>query len=134
VPFHPAGCDRRAGLARAADEAAQAGILILSAREANDAPCWPGALPQVLGIRLDWEWPRAGYRPDGNGFAASGYPRPIPGVPQQRNLYGISFAVAQMSGFAALAVEHLGALPRSPARLASVREALAAEARRLTSA
>jgi subtilisin family serine protease len=113
--------------ARAADEAAWAGTLILAAREANEAPCYPGALPPVLGIGLDWDWPRTGYRPDGEGFATSGYPRPIPGVPQQRNLYGISFAVAQMSGFAALATESLEVSPRSPARLSSIREALAAE-------
>jgi len=116
--------------ARAADEAAQAGILIVAAREANDAPCWPGALPQVLGIGLDWDWPRTGYRPDGDGFAAPGYPRPIPGVPLQRNLYGISFAVAQMTGFAALATQQLGAA-RSAGRASAIRDALSAEAQRL---
>jgi len=39
---------------------------------------------------------------------ASGYPRPIPGVQPRRNLYGISFAVAQASGFAARAALALG--------------------------
>ena len=38
-------------------------------------------------------------------FFASGYPRPLPGVPPARNLNGISFAVANMSGFVARACE-----------------------------
>jgi hypothetical protein len=29
---------------------------------------------------------------------ASGYPRPIPGVPPERNLRGVSFAVANATG------------------------------------
>ena len=33
------------------------------------------------------------------GFASSGYPRPIVGVPVERNLSGISFAVANAVGF-----------------------------------
>jgi len=37
---------------------------------------------------------------------ASGYPRPIPGVPNSRNLNGISFAVANTTGvLAALLVD-----------------------------
>ena len=34
-------------------------------------------------------------------FYASPYPRPIPGVPVERNLQGASFAVANMTGFVA---------------------------------
>ena len=33
---------------------------------------------------------------------ASGYPRPIPGVPPERNLKGISFAVANATGILCL--------------------------------
>ncbi len=121
--------------ARVAAEALEAGILIIAAYEANDAPCYPGALPQVLGVGLDWDCPRDRYRIDtieGEELViASGYPRPIPGVPLQRNLYGISFAVAQMSGFAALACERIGAVSRSAARVAAIRAALADEAGRL---
>lgn len=85
-----------------ADEAVAAGALIVAAREAEGAPCWPGCLPQVLGVGLDWDVPRGvpGIGADGVVYA-SGYPRPIPGVPQQRNLYGISFAVAQLTGWVA---------------------------------
>jgi hypothetical protein len=36
---------------------------------------------------------------------ASGLPRPIPGVPPERNLQGTSFAVANTTGMLALALE-----------------------------
>jgi hypothetical protein len=38
-------------------------------------------------------------------FLASGYPRDIPGVPRERNLKGLSFAVANVSGFVARALD-----------------------------
>ncbi|CAN5385680.1 hypothetical protein BH10PSE13_BH10PSE13_11060 [soil metagenome] len=119
----------RAAFARIADEAKEAGVLLVAAREANDQPCYPGALPDVLGVGIDWDVPRERYRTAIGDEAAllyaSGYPRPIPGVPLQRNLYGVSFAVAQVSGFAALACEASGL--RDPAAL---RQALVGEADR----
>ncbi len=36
---------------------------------------------------------------------ASGFPRPIPGVPPDQNVSGLSFAVANASGFLALVLE-----------------------------
>jgi subtilisin family serine protease len=102
----------RAAFAAVVEEAAAAGVVIVAAREANGAPCYPGSLDGVIGVDVDWDCPRTGYgvRWDGDSpiFHASGYPRPIPGVPPQRNLYGVSFAVAQVSGFAARACERLG--------------------------
>ncbi len=97
---NPAHADVFAALA---DEAAAAGALIVAAREAQGEPCWPGCLPQVLGVGLDWAIPRGSPCLDASGqvVMASGYPRPIPGVSQQRNLYGISFAVAQVTGWIA---------------------------------
>jgi hypothetical protein len=44
-------------------------------------------------------------------FFASGYPRPLPGRPVNRNLYGISFAAANLTGIIARALE--GASDRS---------------------
>lgn len=85
------------------------GALIVAAREAGGLPCWPGALADVLGVGLDWDVPRGHRRIENGVLYASGYPRPIPGVPQQRNLYGISFATAQASGFAARVCEGLRA-------------------------
>ena len=86
-----------------AQEAAAQGVLIVAAFEAEGQPCWPGCLPQVLGVGLDWDLPRGKPRlgADGHVVMASGYPRPIPGVEPRRNLYGVSFAVAQVSGWIA---------------------------------
>lgn len=88
--------------------AARAGVLLVAAREANEAPCYPGCLPTVLGVGLDWDCPRDACRIEAGVLHASGYPRPIPGVPPRRNLYGISFAVANMTGLAARACERTG--------------------------
>lgn len=97
---NPAHADVFAGLAQ---EAAGQGALIVAAFEAEGQPCWPGCLPQVLGVGLDWDLPRGKPRlgADGRMVIASGYPRPIPGVAPRRNLYGVSFAVAQVSGWMA---------------------------------
>ena len=69
----------------------------------------PGSLPGVVSVQLDWNCPRDEYRvADVDGvtvFRASGFPRPIPGVPPERNLNGISFAVANMTGFVARALQ-----------------------------
>jgi len=99
----------RDAFVRAAEDAAAAGVVLVAARSVDGISCWPGALPGVIGVELDWDCPRGRYRVadiDGTpAFFASGYPRPIEGVPPTRNLYGVSFAVAQMSGLAALALE-----------------------------
>jgi hypothetical protein len=121
--------------AEAAGRAAEAGIVMVAARTANEMPCYPGMLDDVLGTELDWDCPSSFYRVEqGEGaqfFHASGYPRPIPGVPLQRNLYGISFAVARMAGFAALACEQLGKGEPQGKRLDRVRDLLRAEQSRL---
>jgi len=88
------------------------GSIILAASEADGTPCLPGSLPDVIGVGLDWDIPREFCRVEtgrveGGRIIASGYPRPIEGVPLRRNLYGISFAVAQASGLAACAVQAL---------------------------
>jgi subtilisin family serine protease len=105
---------------------ANRGTLLVAAREANGTPCYPGCLPGVFGVGLDWDVPRDTYRveaQDGRAvFYASGYPRPIPGVPQTRNLYGISFAVANMCG---LIIRQSGQeAATGPARFAAVEASL----------
>jgi hypothetical protein len=79
------------------------GTLIVAAREANGELCYPGSLPGVINVGLDWEVPRETYQleqlPEGPIFFASGYPRSLPGMSRERNLHGISFAVANMCGF-----------------------------------
>jgi subtilisin family serine protease len=87
--------------------AAAAGLVLVAA----DASL-PGELPGVIGVALDWECPRHQYRCSRAGsrplFHASGYPRSIPGVPDRHNLHGISFAVANLTGFAACARQACG--------------------------
>jgi len=85
--------------------------VIVSAVEAAGRPVLPGSLPGAIGVGLDWDCPRDEYRcalQDSQPvFFASGYPRSVPGVPPNRNLNGISFAVANMTGFVARAREAL---------------------------
>jgi subtilisin family serine protease len=84
-------------------------VLLVAAREVDAQSCLPGSLPGVFGVGLDWDMPRNLYRcaqtPGGIGYFTSGYPRSLPGVPRERNLHGISFAVANMTGFVARACE-----------------------------
>jgi hypothetical protein len=102
--------------------------LLVAAREANGQACYPGSLPNVLSVDLDWDCPRDAFRcaasADQMTFCASGYPRPVPGVPPTRNLHGISFAVANMAGFVARACELVAAGSEPRARLLGVREML----------
>lgn len=107
-------------LVRAVERAHAAGVVLIAAGGHHDGPCWPGAMAGVIAVGLDWDCPRDAWRIDGSGaLVASGYPRPIPGVPPRRNLHGVSFAVAQMSGFACRALPHLPPGPARPAALAA---------------
>ena len=77
------------------------GPRIVAAREVDGELCYPGCLPGVVGVGLDWEIERASYRLQDGIYYASGYPRPAPGMPVRRNLNGISFAVANVTGLIA---------------------------------
>lgn len=92
-------------LTTAVAEANARGVLIVAAEEDEGTRYYPGSLTGVVPVRLDWACPRDTYRVvesrEGVSFLASGYPRPIPGVPPANNLKGISFAVANMTGFVA---------------------------------
>lgn len=63
----------------------------------------PGSLPGIVGVDADRDCPRDTYRYASGAFYASPFPRPIPGVPVERNLQGVSFAVANLTGLAAAA-------------------------------
>ena len=83
---------------------------VIAAAPDGHANWLPGALAGVVGVELDWtcardrctiaisDEPRVRIR-------ASGYPRPIPGVPKEQNVKGQSFAVANATGLLALATE-----------------------------
>ena len=104
----------RAVLESAVAYATGKGAVVVAALESNGAPCYPGSLPGVASVRLDPSCPRDEIQVLGGGegvtFGASPYPRPIPGVPPERNLSGVSFAVANVSGFLARLVEGMDAL------------------------
>jgi subtilisin family serine protease len=82
--------------------ATSAGLLIVSARDDGGVRWLPGSLPGVIPVQLDWTCPRDTYRVldvDGSTvFRASGFARPIDGIPPDRNLNGVSFAVANVTG------------------------------------
>jgi len=89
---------RAARLGVAVGDAVAAGAIVVSARELDGVPWLPGSLPNVAGVTLDASCDRNDIVVTVDpvtstlGLAASGYPRPIPGVPVERNLSGISFA------------------------------------------
>lgn len=103
--------NRAAVLGAAVDDARAAGAIVVAARESGGLTWLPGSLPNVAGVTLDASCDRnelAATFDTGHPhvwFTASGYPRPIPGVPVERNLSGISFAVANVSGFLARVLE-----------------------------
>jgi subtilisin family serine protease len=114
-------------LREAVARAAARGTLIVSAYDDGEARWLPGSLPGVIPVVVDYTLARDQYRvADLEGvtlFHASGFAREIPGVPRERNLHGISLAVANMTGFAARALESapersLEALMRSMVALA----------------
>ena len=104
-------------LAAAVAYAAKFGVIIVAAdsdeiTEGGRVRWLPGSLPGVVSVIADWDCPREAFcvdetaRVDGRTvYRASAYPRPVPGVPPERNLKGISFAVANMTGFVARVLE-----------------------------
>jgi hypothetical protein len=85
--------------------ARECGVTLVCAADAG----YPGCLPDVIAVAVDAECPRHTYSVRDGLFFASGYPRPVPGVPRERNLQGISFAVANMTGFVARARQAIAA-------------------------
>ena len=104
-------------LERAVAAATAMGGLVVAAREVAGTEYLPGILQGVASVLLDWTVPRdeLEFTEDDRGitFRASGYPRPIPGVPADRNLSGASFAVANVTGFLARLCE-IDAQARTP--------------------
>jgi subtilisin family serine protease len=102
--------DYEAALAHELDAATRAGMLVLSAGPHDDVRWLPGSLPGAIAVQLDMAMPRdrCAIEIDQVGrvtITACGYPRPIPGVPPERNLKGVSFAVANASGLLARLLE-----------------------------
>ena len=109
-------------LNEAVERLGRAGGVVVAAAEADGQQWWPGSLPSAVGVVMDAAVPRecvevrgAGSDEDGGErgwvVAASPYPRPIPGVAVERNLNGISFAVANVTGILARRVEGFSGPP-----------------------
>lgn len=104
---NPAHADRLQAAVLAAREA---GTIVVAAADQGDLPSLPGSLTGVVAVSLDWDIDRGAVGVGAAGaeairLRASGYPRPVPGVPPERNLKGISFAVANATGVIARAFE-----------------------------
>ncbi len=114
-----------AALRGAAARAAAGGALIVSAGRHEGAGYLPGILDGVVAVELDWSCPRLsvalGTDPDEQPVCrASGYPRPAPGIPPERNLKGLSFAVANVTGVLARALTG-GCRPTADSAMAILR-------------
>jgi subtilisin family serine protease len=101
--------DHETALAAAVAEAAAGGVLIVAAAPDDGAVWLPAAIAGVIGVSsADLPRDTCELTRDAGGrihARASGLPRPIPGVPPERNVQGTSFAVANTTGLLALALE-----------------------------
>ena len=84
----------------------EVGTVMVAAGEQDNVSWLPGTLPGVWSVTLDWALTREECRvttvaDHHMSLRASGFPRPIPGVPPERNLKGLSFAVANVTGLLA---------------------------------
>jgi subtilisin family serine protease len=98
--------DHEAALGEVVGRLHQNGAIVIAAGEQSGVRWLPGSLPGVWSVSLDWTVPRDTFRINrvnrsGASFRATGVPRPIPGVPPERNLKGLSFAVANVTGILA---------------------------------
>lgn len=107
--------EHQPALEAAVARAIAAGAWVVAAGEEDGVRWLPGSLDDVVSVRLDWSLSRdtCVVEPGAAGTGgirarASGFPRPAPGVSPERNLKGVSFAVANTTGLLALAMEATG--------------------------
>lgn len=116
VSFGTTNEDHRPLFEGALVAAQAAGVVVVAAHSLGDVRWLPGSMQGTVGVVSSPETSRNALRvvrsPSGPVIAASPYPRPIDGVPVERNLSGVSFAVANATGIIARALE--AGAPRSP--------------------
>ncbi len=103
-------------LAAAVADLRESGSVVVAAGVQDGVSWLPGTLPGVWSVTLDWTLERDECRvvmgqAGAVAFLASGLPRPIPGVPPERNLKGLSFAVANVTGLLAAMFDRFETLP-----------------------
>ena len=98
-----------AEIAALVEMAKESATEVVAAAEVDATSVLPGSIDGVIGVGVDWNCSRDSFYFDAGNpqplWRASGYPRALPGVSPRRNLYGVSFAVANMSGFVARACQ-----------------------------
>ncbi len=83
------------------------GVLVVAACRSDKVRWFPGSVAGAVGVTGSTDVERDELQIANDietgcsHLVASIYPRPIPGVPRERNLHGISFAVANATGFLA---------------------------------
>ncbi len=99
----------RTALENAVARALARGAIVVAAHDADGVHWLPGSLDNVIAVRADWTSARDAYAvetvDDRAVLTTSPYPRDIPGIARDRNINGVSFAVANASGFVARARE-----------------------------
>lgn len=98
--------DHEPALTTVVERVRDSGAILIAAGEQGGIRWLPGSIDGVWSVSLDWSVPRDTCwldRLDSSGasFRASGFPRPIPGVPPEKNVKGLSFAVANVTGLVA---------------------------------
>jgi subtilisin family serine protease len=86
----------RSAFENAVERTQAAGAVIVSALEMSGDPALPGSLAGVIGV-VEGEENQVCHRYGKPVYMAPPYPRDIPGVPRERNVKGVSFAVARVS-------------------------------------
>jgi hypothetical protein len=114
---NPAHAER---LQTAVSAAHARGSVVITAADQAGLPSLPGSLREVIAVGVDWTCPRdeiivEAAASDVVRLRASGFPRPIPGVPPERNLKGVSFAVANATGVIARVLSKGAGLSRRSA-------------------
>jgi subtilisin family serine protease len=104
-------------LAAAVARARARNTIIVAANDDGGVRWLPGCLEDVVAVRADWACERDAYTvafvQDRPVLSTSPYPRDIPGVSRERNINGVSFAVANASAFVCRALEASAGAGRS---------------------
>jgi hypothetical protein len=99
----------RGRLDAAISTARRHGAIVVAAHDDGGTRWLPGSLEDVVAVRADWIRARDEYGvdfvEDRPVLSTSPYPRDIPGISRERNVNGVSFAVANAAGFVARALE-----------------------------